>query len=144
MLSKTCEYAMRTLICIALHYKEEERVDLKKITETINAPLPFVIKIMQQLAKAGLVISKKGPNGGFFLTEAQRNMPLINIIKLIDGNELFTNCILGLKKCTENKPCPLHFKFKPIKAELQKLFEVHSIETIKNDLETQKFFLSIS
>lgn len=69
MFSKTCEYAIRAMIFIAQRSKDGQRVGIREIAKGIDSPEHFIAKILQQLARKGVVASVKGPNGGFFLDE---------------------------------------------------------------------------
>ena len=80
-------------------------------------------KILQDLGKKGLVLSAKGPTGGFYLDNAGLKNSLADIVNAIDGDKLFTGCGLGLKPCSAKMPCPVHDEFvvvrKHIKAMMQ-------------------------
>ena len=143
MFSKSCEYAIRALICISLHSKNDEKVNLKIVAESINAPLPFITKILQKLVKHNLLHSRKGPNGGFFISEEVRNKTILDIVKCIDGNSLLNDCVMGLKRCNEKTPCPLHFQYKSIKMKLIDLFDKSTIEDMKEKIGSYKFFLNV-
>jgi len=67
MLSNTCKYGIRAVIYLALHNAEEKKIGIKEISSELNIPTPFLGKILQMLAKNKMLISTKGPNGGFGL-----------------------------------------------------------------------------
>ena len=69
MFSRACEYAIKIMIYIAGNEEEGRRTGVKEITEAIHSPEAFTAKILQQLAKAGLLDSYKGPSGGFVLAK---------------------------------------------------------------------------
>lgn len=112
MFSKTCEYALRSILFVAQKSEDGNKVGIKEISKGIGAPVHFMAKILQDLSRKGLVQSIKGPNGGFFLDESDRNVTLADVVNAIDGDKLFTGCGLGLKNCSEKNPCPLHDEFK--------------------------------
>lgn len=143
MFSKSCEYAIRALICISLHSKNNEKVNMKVVAESINAPLPFINKILQKLVKDDLLMSRKGPNGGFFITEEIRKKSILDIVKCIDGSSLVNDCLMGLKKCNEKTPCPLHFQYKSIKVKLIDLLATSTIEELKEKIGSCNYFLNI-
>ncbi|MGF1671105.1 MAG: RrF2 family transcriptional regulator, partial [Balneolaceae bacterium] len=71
----------------------------------------FLTKILQQLTSEGILQSFKGPNGGVRLTRSGDEISLLDIVRTIDGDNLFTECALGLPGCGVMKPCPLHDKW---------------------------------
>ena len=117
MFSKTCEYAIKAMIFVAQKSKEETRVGVKEIAKGTDSPEHFIAKIMQELGRKRLVQSIKGPNGGFYMTERDLKISISDIVKAMDGDKLYSDCVLGLKACSEKNPCPVHFEFKEIKNE---------------------------
>ena len=71
---------------------------------------------MQQLSKNKIVQSIKGRSGGFWITEKDRlKINLQEIVKIIDGDKIYKDCVLGLDKCNDNDPCPMHDHYMEIK-----------------------------
>ncbi|GGZ39042.1 hypothetical protein GCM10007049_35460 [Echinicola pacifica] len=116
--SKTCEYAMRAVIYIAVRSQEGQRTGIREIAENINSPEHFLAKILQKLSQQGLVLSIKGPHGGFYIDAPGLQRPMADIITALEGNELFTGCGMGLSYCSENNPCPLHEDFKIVRNQI--------------------------
>jgi Rrf2 family transcriptional regulator, iron-sulfur cluster assembly transcription factor len=135
MFSKACEYGIRALLYIARTSKEGTRVGIKEISQAIDSPEPFMAKILQDLSRKGLVLSIKGPNGGFYMDGSHLKNSLADIVTAIDGDELFNGCGLGLKACSEKKPCPIHYEFKSIRSNLKAMLESTALEQLTGDLE---------
>lgn len=104
--SNSCEYAVRALSHLAKH--PQELVQLKDIAETERIPSPFLAKILQDLVRAGLLQSAKGPKGGFMLKRPSSAISLLEVKMLIDGTNAFERCVLGLENCSEDNPCSHH------------------------------------
>lgn len=122
MFSKACEYGIRATIYIANQSGTNRRVSLKDIAQAIDSPEAFTAKILQQLARSGIIRSLKGPSGGFEVDDEQRaRIRAIDIVKAIDGDHIFHGCGLGLKECNELKPCPVHNQFKVIREQLTEM-----------------------
>lgn len=121
MFSKTCEYAIRALIFIAQNAKNGNRAGIKEIARGIDSPEHFIAKILQDLGKRGLVQSVKGPNGGFYLEDKSLKKTIADIVLVIDGDKIFTGCGLGLKNCSEKKPCPIHHEYKHVREGMTKM-----------------------
>lgn len=141
MFSKSCEYAIKALIYLGQESSEEKKVCVKTIAKAIAAPQHFVAKILQDLARKNLLKSVKGPNGGFYLNEKNKNSSLADIIVSIDGDKIYNQCVLGLKDCSEKKPCPVHHEYKNIKKGLIKMIETNTIYSFNSKLESGEFFL---
>jgi len=108
MFSKSCKYAIRAVMYLAVNSSEEKKLGVKEISGALEVPKHFLAKILQQLSRHSLISSTKGPNGGFFLTEDDLKKPLRLVVESIDGPDVFNACILGLPVCSSKNPCPLH------------------------------------
>ena len=141
MFSKSCEYAIKAMIFVAQKSKNEARVGIKEIVKGTDSSEHFIAKIMQDLSRRKLVHSVKGPNGGFYLDKEDLKASIADIVKAMDGEKLYTDCVLGLKACSEKNPCPVHFEFKEIKRNLIGMIENNTIGDFNKKLDSGKFFL---
>lgn len=135
MLSNTSRYAIRALIYLAIYTDDKKKVGIKKISDDLDIPSPFLGKILQTLAKQKVLISTKGPNGGFGIAEKMKNISLYDIIKIIDGDDLFDRCLISSKTCTEltGNPCAIHEHYKSIRESMTKMFQEHTISKLAKE-----------
>lgn len=125
------------MIYIAQQSNDKKRASLVEIAEQINSPAPFTAKILQQLSKKDLIKSNKGPNGGFEIeVHKLDSIKLSDIVNVLDGNSIYEGCGLGLKECSEEQPCPLHFKFVEIREELKNMLAQTSLLNLLNDVDS--------
>ena len=142
MFSKACEYGIKSAIYIISQSLLGKKVSLKDIAQEINSPEAFTSKILQLLVKKNIIESHKGPAGGFYIDpEYLNSIRLIQIVSAIDGDNIFRGCALGLEKCNENLPCPVHDKFKVIRDELKYMLETTSIYELSLGLKEGLTFL---
>ncbi|MFT4023236.1 MAG: Rrf2 family transcriptional regulator [Flavihumibacter sp.] len=141
MFSKTCEYAIRAIIFIAQKTRDGGRVSVKEVAKGIDSPEYFIAKILQELGRKGLVQSVKGPTGGFYLDHAALNRSLADIVRAVDGDRIFSGCGLGLKQCSESRPCPIHHQFKSVRKQLKEMLEKARIGSFSSELEAGLVFL---
>ncbi|MCB7482098.1 RrF2 family transcriptional regulator [Christiangramia sediminis] len=143
MFSKACEYGIRASLFIARGSKKERRTSLKEIAAAINSPEAFTAKILQKLVQQDIINSAKGPQGGFFITPENQTLVLADIVKAIDGDAIMTGCALGLEKCSEDHPCPIHFDFAEIRNNLKKMLEKTTILELTSRLDSGLGFLKV-
>ncbi|MCB0629735.1 MAG: Rrf2 family transcriptional regulator [Saprospiraceae bacterium] len=142
MFSKACEYGIKAALYIATQSLQGARVNLKEIAREINSPEAFTAKILQQMARNGIVDSVKGPYGGFQITSERISViKLSEIVSAIDGDAIYRGCALGLEQCNAEKPCPLHDKFVSIRTELRRMLEGTTLYELANGLEIGLTFL---
>jgi len=142
MFSKACEYGVRAVIYIWSHSKEEKKLGVKEICKEIDAPEYFTAKVLQSLAKQGIISSTKGPNGGFFIDKDQEELRLIDLVIAIDGNGIFEGCGLGLKLCSEENPCPIHNEFKDVRDRLSKMLTKMTLKDLSEEVNNGNATLS--
>jgi Rrf2 family transcriptional regulator, iron-sulfur cluster assembly transcription factor len=141
MFSKACEYSIRALIYIAKATRDgSTKVGIDEIAKSTDSPRPFTARILQDLSKQGLVSSVKGPHGGFYF-ERGKKVYLVDVVRAIDGTSLFTNCGLGIKKCSETRPCPVHNEFKKIRDELIQMLKNNTVQDMADQLHSGEVFL---
>lgn len=143
MFSKACKYAINAMIFVATLPKEHEKAGLRDISNAINSPEAFTGKILQALVKHDLLYSTKGPNGGFRLRVSASDIVLAQIIASIDGDSIFTGCALGLQKCSEDHPCPVHYKFKAIREHLTGMLLTTTLYDVAERVNSGISFLKI-
>lgn len=93
MLSKSSKYALKAVLYLAVNSNENLKIMAKDIGKPINVPKAYIAKILQELAKNQLVSSSRGPQGGFYLTQENKERPLIDIVHLIDGKDRINSCM---------------------------------------------------
>ena len=144
MFSKACEYAIKSVIFVAQEALAGRKTNVKQISEATNAPESFVAKILQPLSKKGILLSNKGKQGGFTIDiDKLEKIKLIEIVLITDGADILTRCAFGLDKCSSEKPCPFHFKYKTIRESLQRSLSEISIYDMALKTEQGEAFLKI-
>ena len=143
MFSKSTEYALRAVIYIARESTKDNKLGIAEISESIDSPRSFTAKILQLLTADNKIISSvRGPNGGFYISEKAKKLPVRSILKAMGEDEILGQCVLGLKKCSDVKPCPMHMQYKVIKEQLINLFENKTIGDIAGEMSDGNSFIN--
>lgn len=139
MLSNTCKYALRALIYLGKFSESDKRIGIKKISEDLGLSSPFLGKILQNLVKQKLLVSTKGPNGGFALAKNADEITLWDIVIKVDGEEFFTNCLISLEPCVTHDPtkplCPVHSQYEKLRTEIGVFYKETTLEIISQDID---------
>lgn len=142
MFSKACQYAIKACVYVAQQSSCGLRVNLKEIAANIDSPEAFTAKVLHQLAKNNLMESHKGPNGGFEInSERALKIKLSDVVRAIDGDQIYNGCALGFDRCDEKKPCPMHNHFVSIRNNLKRMLERTSLHELANELVGAPTFL---
>lgn len=128
--SKTCELGLQAVLFLSI--KKEKRIfTAAEVSKELKVPKEYVSKVMQILTESGIIGSKKGKNGGFYLAKSPSNIKLIDIVEAIDGLEIFNNCVLGFPGCSNENPCPVHDKWGKLRDEAYKMLSSETLEQLK-------------
>lgn len=127
MFSKACEYAIKSAVYIAQQSLQNKRVNVKEVAQSVDAPVAFTAKILQELCRARILQSVRGKQGGFHFDEkTQKSTGVYDLILLIDGDGVFVKCGLGLHQCSGNNPCPVHHDFSIVRENLLNMVRKYS------------------
>ena len=127
MLSYTCKTAIKAVIFLATKDEETQKTGIREIAEHIEASEHTLGKMLQTLVRQNVIKSMKGPAGGFYISKRQREQPLINIVEAIDGKYVFRMCGLGLSRCSDAHPCPIHNDYKKGRDIMEQLFNTKKV-----------------
>lgn len=144
MFSKTCEYGIRSVIYIATQSIDDKRVKIAEITKHTDTPMAFTAKILGILTKSNIVLSRTGPNGGFYMDiEDMKKIKLGRIVDAIDGDAIYKGCAAGLPECSHEHPCPMHEGFFKVREALKVVLETTSIYDMALSVKSGKSILSL-
>ena len=120
MFSNSLKYSIKALSFLASNSDVDHKFNIRYIAKKSGVPPPYLGKLLQLMSKNGIVTSIKGPSGGFYLSEENKQIKLAQVVYLIDGKEKFTNCALNFNQCDLENPCPLHQFYYPLNSKFLK------------------------
>jgi Rrf2 family protein len=115
-LSRKTEYSI-----VALRHldKSTERIaTVREIAEACRIPLPLLAKLMQQLARKGLLQSLQGVKGGYRLERRMDGINLAEVIEAIDGPFRITACGSKEGRCSRSSFCDIRSAMAPVQRQL--------------------------
>ena len=105
--SRSSEYAIRALIPLA-DLPPGEFALVKTLAAETGAPAHFLAKLLQDLARIGILKSTKGPHGGFRLDLPADEITMLRVVEAIDGPGRFDRCPAGSLECNDQVACGMH------------------------------------
>jgi Rrf2 family iron-sulfur cluster assembly transcriptional regulator len=127
--SKSTEYGIRAAIHLA-QLPDGSYAMAKNIAEVEDIPAPFLAKILQEMARKGVLRSVKGPSGGFCLKKKASEIRLLDIVAAIDGLSQFNRCGEGYGECSSKHACPLHDNWSALHSRIMDYLERNTIGTL--------------
>ena len=132
-LTRAADYGVRVMVHLASR-PAKGRLSLATLAEAADAPLSFLSKVLQALARAGLIDSRRGQSGGFQISPRGRKASMRQVVEAVDGPIRLNVCLAEDGSCHRKSWCPAH----PVWQRAQKaMLEVLSAATIA-DLAAQR------
>ena len=116
MLSTTSDHALRAVLVLARHFGQRP-VHASEIADQTGTPQNYLGKTLNALAKAGVVISSRGPTGGFMLAEPPHRITLARVVDCFDEPRPQTRCLLGTSPCDPARACSAHAAWTAVQQE---------------------------
>ena len=103
-LTKKADYALMAMKHLAEHSVGTSR-SAKDVADAFGIPPEALAKILQRLAKAGLLQSQHGINGGYMLARPASTISAFEVIQAIDGPLFITSCVTTRGECDQTDRC---------------------------------------
>ena len=131
MLSKKCQYALHALIYLA-DLEEGASVTIGEIATEKNIPKKFLEAILLDLKNAGILGSKKGKSGGYYLIREPETVPIIEVIRHVDGAVAMLPCVSlnfydSCGMCDDEKTCTINHLFGQVRDATLKILTTNSV-----------------
>jgi Rrf2 family protein len=124
MFSQTAEYALRAMVMLAedsTAARTSEQIAMRS-----RIPLDYLSKVLQALARSGLLTAKRGPGGGFVLSRPAAEVCVLDVINSVDPIRRIRSCPLGIE-AHGTTLCPLHRKLDDAMRSIEEVFGAASL-----------------
>lgn len=136
MLSQATGYAATALGFLAAAGGKSLLV--KDIAEGTNVPSPYLAKIVNMLARRGILATQRGIGGGVTLAHGPETVSLYDLAVALDDASIQSKCMLGTAECTDERACPAHTFWSCKRAEYIKFLKETTIADIAKFEETRR------
>jgi len=135
--SRQCEYALQAIIYLS-GKPRTEFTNIIEISRKLNIPMPFLGKTLQLLVQNKILMSQKGPKGGFKLAKSPKDISLFHIVEAVDGTGFLTSCVLGFPSCSTKDPCPMHLEWGNLRDKVYEMLVDKTISDISREISESK------
>ncbi|HLX42086.1 MAG TPA: Rrf2 family transcriptional regulator [Bryobacteraceae bacterium] len=132
-LTKKADYGLIALRHLATAYGSNTGSSAKDIADAYRIPLPLLSKILQQLARTGLLASEQGTRGGYKLARDPHEISALEVIRAIDGPIILTHCFTEHAECDQSDLCPVREPLRKVHEGILKLLSSISIWDMSQD-----------
>jgi Rrf2 family protein len=127
LLSDACEYALRATVWLA--QQPQDFYTVGQIAQATSAAPGYLVKVLQALAKAGILAARRGSQGGFQLMRPAAQLSVLEVIRAVDPPERIRTCPLG-RELHNKELCPLHRRIDQAIAALEQSFAQVTIQDL--------------
>ncbi|MBX6423710.1 Rrf2 family transcriptional regulator [Thermosulfurimonas sp. F29] len=106
------DYGIRCVLYLARQPKKV--IPRWRIARSMNIPEPFLAKIAQDLARAGIIEIIRGRKGGYRLRIPPEELTLLQVMEAMSGELFLSPCILDPENCRRQPLCPVHHTWKEL------------------------------
>ena len=121
-LSKKADYALMAMKHLAEH-SERGAYSAKDVAEAYGIPPEALAKILQRLARAGLLQSHHGMNGGYLLARPANEITAYEVIRAIDGPLFITSCITVRGECDQTERCTIREPLRKVNQSIEEVLK---------------------
>ncbi len=129
MLSRTAAYALKTVLYLAEH-GQAGPVRAGIMARALDVPQNYLSKTCHVLAGAGVLVSVRGPAGGFRLARDPRRMSLLSVVRHFDPVGGTRRCLFGQPTCSDRAACAVHQYWKRAADEVAHFFRTTTVADI--------------
>ena len=129
--SLTTKYAVIALVELA---EREAATPVRDIARAREIPSAFLAKLVPQLVRAGILSSTRGKNGGISFARSPSRVSLADVVRTIEGEGYFRECVFELFPCDGRPDCPLHDVWDPLRDRIRDFLEDTTIKSVADKL----------
>lgn len=106
MVTRAADYALRATLTLA-GLPPGARMCLSELADGCEVPPAYLYKVLQSLARGGMLAAHRGVTGGYELTALARNSSVLDVVEAVDGLPLLNTCVLS-GGCHRAPACAAH------------------------------------
>src|ERR1700722_4460480 len=133
-LTKKADYALMAMKHLADH-AHEGSASAKDVAESFSIPPEALAKILPRLAKAGLLLSQHGTNGGYRLARAAHTISAFEVIRAIDGPLFITSCVTVRGECDQTDRCNIREPLRKVNESIEAVLKRIKISHMREEPE---------
>jgi Rrf2 family protein len=134
-LTKKADYGLMAMKHLAEH-SSKDSMSAKDVADAYGIPQEALAKILQRLAKAGLLKSQHGINGGYTLARDPSQISAFEVIQAIDGPLFITSCVTVRGECGQTDRCTIREPLRKVNESIEQVLKRIKISQMKEEAET--------
>lgn len=142
LLSHGSQYAVSALIALA-RQEPGKAVSAAELAKPLHCPAAYLSQTLAKLTPHGIIETRRGLNGGVYLLKSASAITLYQVVSIIDGEEFFESCLLGIRGCGHIEPCPFHHFWSKHRNQIREWMQATTIDDASRNMSDQWFDLRL-
>jgi Rrf2 family protein len=130
--TKQLDYGLMAMQYIAAH-KGDAPVGVKRIADEFGIPVELLAKVLQHLAKGGLMVAQSGPRGGYRLALPPSAVTVGQVIRALEGPLAIVSCMGNHGDCAQASRCTLRNPARKLQAAITDLLDTTTLAELTGD-----------
>jgi len=131
-LSKKADYALIAVRHLATHSTDRSH-SAADIAEAYGISAPLLQKVLQRLARHGLVTARHGSSGGYQLARNPKEISALEVISAVDGPLMITSCVTSHGACEQSSTCTVREPLRRVNETIAQVLRTVTISQMSED-----------
>lgn len=128
------DYSLKALLMLAERYPAVTPLRAETIAAAQNIPENYLRRLLIELKRGGLVLSQKGPSGGYLLARPPGRITMAEVVEIIEGDYVPVECLEegGNSPCRREDGCAMREVWREVRDQVVAILRRTTLETLAN------------
>jgi len=131
-LSKKADYALIAVRHLATH-RSQPSTSASDIAQAYGISAPLLAKVLQRLARHGLLTARHGSSGGYQLARHPNDISALDVINAVDGPVMITSCVTSHGNCDQSLTCTVREPLRRVNESIARVLRSVTISQMSED-----------
>ncbi len=125
------DYSLKALLMLAERYPAAQPTRVEEIAEAQGVPENYLRRLLIELKRGGLVVSQKGPSGGYMLARPPARISMADVVEIIEGDYLPVECLDdSTSTCPRDNPCAMRDVWREVRDAVTRILRSATLQSL--------------
>jgi Rrf2 family cysteine metabolism transcriptional repressor len=126
------DYSLKAVLMLAERYPDPQPLQVEAIATAQDIPENYLRRLLIALKRGGLVLSQKGPSGGYLLARPPGRITMADVVELIEGDYVPVECLeeAANSPCRRDRACPMRDVWREVRDQVNSILRSTTLETL--------------
>ncbi len=127
-MSKQADYGLVLMTQFVRSVERKRNLSARELARQTRLPLPMVSKVLKALAREGLLLSHRGPSGGYSLARKPEHISVAEVLIAVEGPIAVTECLDDGGGCRQQKVCPVKANWEQVNYAIKNVLDAITLQ----------------